>query len=146
MGITSDGDLNQRWEDFAFPSSAAMVFLISIPENIDKNMGLYNAFISVGRAMGPLVGCVLSIPSVPFQDIGTGNAVGFLNATVFGSLSEEGVRYKRTKILSKQVDFTQRTIPRDFKNFRSLGYPSSPSGVSRNAGTLASLGSLKKST
>ena len=48
-------------------------------------MGLYNAFISVGRAMGPLVGgAVLSITSVPFEIWGLATLSGFLSAAVFG--------------------------------------------------------------
>ena len=72
-------------EDFAFPASAAMVSLISKPENIGKSIGLYNAFISVGRAMGPLVGgAVLIITSVSFEIWGLATLSGFLSAAVFG--------------------------------------------------------------
>ena len=72
-------------KDFAFPASAAMVSLISKPENIGKSIGLYNAFISVARAMGPLVGgAVLSITSVPFEIWGLATLSGFLSAAVFG--------------------------------------------------------------
>ena len=69
-------------EDFAFPASAAMVSLISKPENIGKSIGLYNAFISVARAMGPLVGG--SRPEHHLgvvRDMGTGNAVGFFECS-----------------------------------------------------------------
>ena len=33
-----------------------MISNVSKPENIGKNMGLYNAFLSAGRAVGPLLG------------------------------------------------------------------------------------------
>ncbi len=43
-------------EDFAFPTGVTMISNVSKPENIGKNMGLYNAFLSAGRAVGPLLG------------------------------------------------------------------------------------------
>ncbi|MCL4340978.1 MAG: MFS transporter [Candidatus Thermoplasmatota archaeon] len=43
-------------EDLAFPTSVTMVANASKPENIGKNMGIYNALLSIGRAIGPVVG------------------------------------------------------------------------------------------
>lgn len=43
-------------EDFAFPTGVTMISNVSKPENIGKNMGLYNAFLSAGRAVGPILG------------------------------------------------------------------------------------------
>ena len=45
-------------EDFAFPVGYSMVSAVSKPENIGKNMGIYNAFLSIGRAIGPTIGGV----------------------------------------------------------------------------------------
>lgn len=71
-------------EDFAFPSSAAMVSLISKPQNIGRNMGFYNMFISVGRAMGPLLGgVILSVTSVPLEIWGLATISGFLSGAIF---------------------------------------------------------------
>lgn len=72
-------------EDLAFPSSAAMVAIVSKKENIGKNMGMYNAFISVGRATGPLLGgAVLNFTSAPVEIWGLVTLSGFVSAAIFG--------------------------------------------------------------
>ena len=43
-------------EDFSFPVGYSIVSDISRPENIGRNMGLYNAFMTFGRALGPSIG------------------------------------------------------------------------------------------
>lgn len=43
-------------EDFSFPVGYSIVSDVSKPENIGRNMGLYNAFMTFGRAVGPSVG------------------------------------------------------------------------------------------
>lgn len=66
-------------EDFAFPAGLAMVSLVSKPENMGRNMGTYNAFISAGRAMGPLIGgYVLSFTIDPYQIWGITTLPGFI--------------------------------------------------------------------
>ncbi len=71
-------------EDFAFPASSAMVSLISKPENIGRNMGIYNAFISAGRATGPILGGItLSLTSVPVEIWGIVTASGFISSLLF---------------------------------------------------------------
>jgi MFS family permease len=71
-------------EDFAFPASSAMVSLVSRPENIGRNMGIYNAFISGGRASGPVVGgAVLSLTSMPLEIWGLVTASGFISTVLF---------------------------------------------------------------
>ena len=74
-------------EDFAFPAGLAMVSLISRPENIGRNMGTYNAFISAGRAIGPLLGgYVLSITTTPFEIWGFTTMSGFLSILIFAAV------------------------------------------------------------
>lgn len=71
-------------EDFAFPSSSAMVALVSKPENIGRNMGVYNAFITSGRAIGPLIGgLVLSLTVVPIEIWTFTTLSGFLSTILF---------------------------------------------------------------
>ncbi len=43
-------------EDFSFPVGYSIVSDVSRPENIGRNMGLYNAFMTFGRALGPSIG------------------------------------------------------------------------------------------
>ncbi|MGP6219911.1 MFS transporter [Caldiplasma sukawensis] len=43
-------------EDLSFPTGNSLVSQISRRKNIGKNLGIYNAFISFGRAFGPLLG------------------------------------------------------------------------------------------
>ena len=43
-------------EDLAFPAGYAIVAEISRKDRIGTNMGIYNAFMSAGRAFGPLLG------------------------------------------------------------------------------------------
>lgn len=43
-------------ENFAFPAGNAIVTTLSKNENIGYHMGIFNAFISMGRSMGPVVG------------------------------------------------------------------------------------------
>lgn len=70
-------------EDFAFPAGFAMVSLVSKPENIGRNMGTYNAFISAGRALGPLLGgYVLSLTVDPFRIWGITTLPGFIGVVV----------------------------------------------------------------
>ena len=84
-------------EDFAFPAGLAMVSLISKPENIGRNMGTYNAFISAGRAIGPLLGgYVLSFTSSPVVIWGLTTTSGFISILIFagtfrgkGSIQEQ---------------------------------------------------------
>lgn len=71
-------------EDFAFPAGYAMVSIVSKPENIGKNMGIYNAFISAGRAIGPLLGgYVLSFTSNSLEIWGFTTMAGFLSVAIF---------------------------------------------------------------
>lgn len=71
-------------EDFAFPSSSAMVALISRPERIGRNMGIYNSFISSGRAAGPMIGgAVLSLTSLPLEIWGATTITGFISTILF---------------------------------------------------------------
>ena len=71
-------------EDLAFPSGSAMVSLISKPENIGRNMGIFNGFISIGRALGPLLGgAALFITSVPLLIWGITTATGFASMIFF---------------------------------------------------------------
>ncbi len=66
-------------EDFAFPAGLSMVSMVSKPENIGKNMGTYNAFISAGRALGPLLGgYVLSFTVDPYVIWGATTIPGFI--------------------------------------------------------------------
>lgn len=70
-------------EDFAFPAGFAMVSLVSKPENIGRNMGTYNAFISAGRALGPLLGgYVLSVTIDPFRIWGITTLPGFIGVII----------------------------------------------------------------
>ncbi|AKA47917.1 hypothetical protein IX51_01110 [uncultured archaeon] len=43
-------------ENFGFPAGNAIVTTLSRNENIGHHMGVFNAFISMGRSMGPVVG------------------------------------------------------------------------------------------
>jgi len=71
-------------EDLAFPSGSAMVSLVSKPENIGRNMGIYNGFISVGRACGPLIGgMALFLTSVPVLIWSVATATGFISMVFF---------------------------------------------------------------
>ncbi len=45
-------------ENFAFPAGNAIVSTLSRNRDIGQHMGVFNAFISVGRSMGPVVGGV----------------------------------------------------------------------------------------
>lgn len=79
-------------EDFAFPAGLAMVSLVSRPENLGRNMGTYNAFISAGRAIGPLLGgYVLSFTVNPYLIWGLTTIPGFLSIIIF-SLAFRGNR------------------------------------------------------
>lgn len=71
-------------ENFAFPAALTMVSLVSKPENMGKNMGTYNAFISVGRALGPLIGgVVLSFTVEPYALWALTTVWGFVSVAVF---------------------------------------------------------------
>lgn len=71
-------------ENFAFPAGYAMVSLVSKPENIGRNMGTYNAFISAGRAIGPLIGgAVLSFTTNSYELWGLTTVWGFISVMVF---------------------------------------------------------------
>ncbi|MCL4452298.1 MAG: MFS transporter [Candidatus Thermoplasmatota archaeon] len=71
-------------EDLAFPSGSAMVSLVSKPENIGRNMGIFNGFISIGRALGPLLGGVaLFITTVPVLIWGITTSTGFASMIFF---------------------------------------------------------------
>ncbi len=70
-------------EDFAFPAGLSMVSMVSKPENIGKNMGTYNAFISAGRALGPLLGgYVLSFTVDPYIIWGVTTLPGFIGVLI----------------------------------------------------------------
>lgn len=89
-------------EDFAFPAGLAMVSLISRPENLGRNMGTYNAFISAGRAIGPLLGgLVLSFSVNPYVIWGFTTIPGFLSIVIF-SVAFRGNRgaYEETPVQS----------------------------------------------
>lgn len=43
-------------ENFGFPAGNAIVSTLSKNKDIGRHMGIFNAFISIGRSMGPLVG------------------------------------------------------------------------------------------
>lgn len=71
-------------ENFAFPAGYAMVSMVSKPENIGRNMGTYNAFISAGRAVGPLIGgAVLSLTSNSYELWALTTFWGFISVFVF---------------------------------------------------------------
>ena len=71
-------------ENFAFPAGYAMVSIVSKPENIGRNMGTYNAFISAGRAIGPLIGgAVLSLTSNSYELWALTTIWGFISVLVF---------------------------------------------------------------
>ena len=71
-------------ENFSFPAGSAMVSLVSKPENIGRNMGTYNAFISAGRAIGPLIGgTVMSLTSNSYELWALTTVWGFISVLVF---------------------------------------------------------------
>ena len=71
-------------ENFSFPAGNAMVSLVSKPENIGRNMGTYNAFISAGRAIGPLIGgVVMSLTSNSYELWALTTVWGFISVLVF---------------------------------------------------------------
>ncbi len=71
-------------EGLAFPSASAMVSLVSKPENIGRNMGIFNGFISIGRAFGPLIGgTVLFITTAPLLIWGITTSTGFMSLIFF---------------------------------------------------------------
>ncbi len=71
-------------ENFSFPAGNAMVSLVSKPENIGRNMGTYNAFISAGRAIGPLIGgVVMSLTSNSYELWALTTVWGFISVMVF---------------------------------------------------------------
>ncbi len=71
-------------ENFSFPAGYAMVSLVSKPENIGRNMGTYNAFISAGRAIGPLIGgFVLSLTTNSYELWSLTTIWGFMSVFVF---------------------------------------------------------------
>lgn len=55
-------------ENFAFPAGNAIVTTLSRNENIGSHMGVFNAFISMGRSMGPVIGgTALTVVSNPVE-------------------------------------------------------------------------------
>lgn len=71
-------------EDFVFPAGYSLVSLVSKPQNIGRNMGTYTAFISAGRAIGPLLGgLVLSFTSDPVEIWGLTTLSGFVSVLMF---------------------------------------------------------------
>lgn len=71
-------------EDFAFPAGYTMVSLVSKPENLGRNMGTYNAFISAGRAIGPLLGgFVMSLTTSAVEIWGLTTMSGFISVVLF---------------------------------------------------------------
>ena len=71
-------------EDFAFPVGYSMVSAVSKPENIGKNMGIYNAFLSVGRAIGPTLGGVaFTLFTVPYEIWLFTTFTGFVACIIF---------------------------------------------------------------
>lgn len=71
-------------EDFVFPAGYSMVSLVSKPQNIGRNMGTYTAFISAGRAIGPLLGgFVLSFTSDPVEIWSLTTLSGFISVLMF---------------------------------------------------------------
>lgn len=87
-------------EDFAFPAGLAMVSLVSRPENMGRNMGTYNAFISAGRALGPMLGgYVLSLTVNPYEIWGFTTIPGFLSIAIF-AIAFRGKRGLREESVS----------------------------------------------
>ena len=71
-------------EDFAFPVGYSMVSAVSKPENIGKNMGIYNAFLSIGRAAGPTLGgfALVTFPN-PYELWFFTTFTGFVSCLLF---------------------------------------------------------------
>lgn len=83
-------------EDFAFPTGYAMISVISKPENMGKNMGVYSAFMSIGRAVGPFLGgYVLNFTSDPLEIWLITTLTGFIGLIIFLA-----VFYRNRKFLS----------------------------------------------
>ena len=71
-------------EDLAFPTGVTMVSNVSKPGNIGRNMGVYNAFLSLGRAAGPLVGgSAFSYTSNPAELWALSTLSGFISFLMF---------------------------------------------------------------
>lgn len=71
-------------ENFAFPAGNTIVTTLSKNENIGHHMGVYNAFISVGRSMGPVIGGVaLSIFIDPVKIWGIVTASGAVAIAIY---------------------------------------------------------------
>ncbi len=82
-------------ENFAFPAGNAIVSTLSRNKDIGHYMGLFNAFISMGRSMGPVVGGIaLSFVSSAVGIWGIATASGFIAialyaATLWRKVNEE---------------------------------------------------------
>ncbi len=71
-------------EDFAFPVGYSMVSAVSKPENIGKNIGIYNAFLSIGRAVGPTLGGVaFTLFPNPYELWFFTTLTGFISCVLF---------------------------------------------------------------
>ncbi|MEM3675516.1 MAG: MFS transporter [Thermoplasmataceae archaeon] len=71
-------------EDLSFPTGSTMVTMLSRPENIGKNMGIFNAFISFGRSIGPLIGgFAFTITSSPLLLWALVTVYGFASSAIF---------------------------------------------------------------
>ncbi len=71
-------------EDLAFPTSITMVSNASKPENIGRNMGIYNAFLSIGRSIGPIIGgSAFTVTSSPLVIWALSTLSGFTSLPLF---------------------------------------------------------------
>lgn len=73
-------------ENFAFPAGNAIVTVLSRNKDIGHHMGVFNAFISIGRSMGPVVGGIAL--SYIASDVGiwlAATASGFLAIMLYAA-------------------------------------------------------------
>ena len=80
-------------EDFAFPTGLTIVSEISRPERIGRNMGIYNSFLQMGRAIGPIIsGLVFTITLNPYIIWGFTSIWGMAGAIMFLYVFRNGIR------------------------------------------------------
>lgn len=79
-------------EDLAFPTGLTIVSEISRPERIGRNMGIYNAFLQFGRALGPIIsGLVFTVTLNPYAIWGLTSVWGILGSAIFLMIFREGI-------------------------------------------------------
>ncbi len=71
-------------ENFSFPAGNAIVTTLSKNENIGQHMGVFNAFISMGRSMGPVLGgTALTLFSSPAEIWGLATVSGVIAIAIY---------------------------------------------------------------